>query len=77
MNKITMSVWIKLNYGTHAKLNEALGLGKNTANRWFNDDPRKFFQYIPQLSKDSDTPLDDLVQIIEQRIVDVEALRSK
>lgn len=77
MNKLSMSVWIRINFGTHAKMNESLGLGKNTVNRWFNEDPRKFFQYLPTLSRLSGTSVEKLVPIIEQRITDVEALRSR
>ena len=76
MNKITMSVWIRINFGTHAKLNEELGLGKNTINRWFNSDPKKFYQHLPKLSALGKTPVDQMVEMIEQRIVDVDALRS-
>lgn len=71
-----MSVWIRIKFGTHAKLNESLGLGKNTVNRWFNEDPRKFFQHLPEMSRLGETPVENMVEIIEQRITDVNALRS-
>jgi|TARA_R110000765_G_scaffold172128_4_gene276944 hypothetical protein len=73
---MTMQTWIKKNFGTHQKLNDALGLGKNTVNRWYNTDPKRFFMYLPQLSKWSDTDPAAMVDMIEQRIEDVKALRA-
>jgi|TARA_R110001606_G_scaffold361460_1_gene514575 hypothetical protein len=73
---MTLGTWIKVKFGTHNKLNETLGLGKNTINRWYNSDPKRFFMYLPQLSKWSDTEPNDLLSMIEERIEDVEALRN-
>ena len=45
---MTLGTWIKVKFGTHTKLNDTLGLGKNTINRWYNSDPKRFFMYLPQ-----------------------------
>ena len=73
---MTLGTWIKVNYSSQAKLNNELGLGKNTVTRWFNTDPKRLFLYIPQLSKASDTKLEELIQMIEERCEDVRALRG-
>ena len=72
---MTMGTWIKINCGTHTKMNDALGLGKNTVNRWYNKDPKRFFMYLPQLSKWSNTDSKELLGMIEERVEDVKALR--
>lgn len=74
--KMTLGTWIKVNYGTHIRLNEALGLGKNSVNRWYNSDPKRFFMYLPQMAKWSETQPQDLIDMIEQRIEDVKAIRG-
>ena len=71
-----MGTFIKVHFGSHALLNDALGLGKNSVSRWYNDDPRRFFMYIQQLKKFSNVSLEDLVEMIEQRVEDVDALKS-
>jgi len=72
---MTLGTWIKVKFGTHQRLNDALGVGKNTVNRWYNTDPKRFFMYLPQLAKWSDTDPEDLIKMIEQRCDDVRALR--
>lgn len=57
-------------------MNDALGVGKNTVNRWYNTDPKRFFMYLPQMAKWSDTDPKELIKMIEQRCDDVRALRS-
>ena len=74
--KMTMGTWIKDKFGTQQRLNDALGLGKNTVNRWYNEDPKRFFMYLPQMSKWSDTESQELIDMIEQRVEDVRVLRS-
>ena len=73
---MTLQTWIKIKFGTHQRLNESLGLGKNTVNRWYNTDPKRFFMYLPQMAKGSDTDPKELIGLIEQRVDDVKALRS-
>ncbi len=73
---MTLQTWIKIKFGTHQRLNESLGLGKNTVNRWYNTDPKRFFMYLPQMAKWSDTDPKELIGMIEQRVDDVKALRS-
>lgn len=73
---MTLGTWIKVNHGTHQKLNDALGLSRHTVNRWYNQDPKRFFMYIPQLAKSSDTDLSELIKMIEERCDDVQALRG-
>ena len=73
---MTLGTWIKVKFGTHTKLNDALGLGKNTVNRWYNTDPKRLFMSLPQLSKWSDTEPDDLLDMITERAEDVKALRE-
>ncbi len=73
---MTLGTWIKIKFGTHVKLNDTLGLGKNTINRWFNTDPKRFYMYLPQLSKWTDTDAKELVDMIEQRVEDVNALKN-
>ena len=76
MPQMTMGTWIKIKFGTHKKLDDALGLGRNTVNRWYNSDPKRFFMYLPQLAKWSDTPVNDVMDMIEQRVQDVRCLKS-
>ena len=71
-----MGTWIKVKFGTHQRLNDALGLGKNTVNRWYNQDPKRFFMYLPQMAKWSDTDAKELIDMIEQRVEDVRVLRA-
>jgi hypothetical protein len=73
---MTLGTWIKVKFGTHIKLNEALGLGKNTVNRWYNTDPKRFLMYLTQLSKWSDTEVVEIINMISQREEDVAALRN-
>tara|TARA_R110000803_G_scaffold54610_1_gene111332 strand:- start:145 stop:375 length:231 start_codon:yes stop_codon:yes gene_type:complete len=74
---MTLQTWIKINFGTHQRLNDALGLGKNTVNRWYNSDPKRFFMYLPQMAKRSETDPKELIDMIEQRVDDVKALRDE
>mgnify|MGYP003655002878 CR=1 FL=1 len=74
--KMTMGTWIKVKFGTHQRLNDALGLGKNTVNRWYNQGPKRFFMYLPQMAKWSDTDAKELIDMIEQRVEDVRVLRA-
>ena len=76
MPQMTMGTWIKIKFGTHNKLNDALGLGRNTVNRWYNTDPKRFFMYLPQLSKWSDTDVKEVMDMIEQRVEDVRCLKA-
>jgi len=73
---MTLGTWIKLNHGTHGKLSEFLGKSRHTVNRWYNEDPKRFFLYLPQLKRSSNTDLKDLIQMIEERCDDVQALRG-
>ncbi len=73
---MTLGTWIKVKFGTHIKLNESLGLGKNTVNRWYNTDPKRFLMYLPQLVKWSDTQAITIISMIEEREEDVKALRN-
>lgn len=76
MTQMTMGTWIKVKFGTHQKLNDALGLGRNTVNRWYNSDPKRFFMYLPQMAKWSDTPSEEVIRMIEQRVDDVRCLKE-
>lgn len=71
-----MGTWIKVKYGTHRNMEEALGLGRNTVNRWYNTDPKRFLMYLPQMSATSDTDAKDLMAMIEQRVEDVRCLKG-
>jgi hypothetical protein len=73
---MTMGTWIKIKFGTHAKLNDALGLGKNTVNRWYNHDPKRFLMYLPELAQQSETDTSELLHIIEGRVEDVKSLKG-
>ena len=64
----SMGAFIKVHFGTHAKLNDALGLGKNTVNRWYNSNPRQFFMYLPELQKWSGEPTDQIIEMIKTTI---------
>ena len=72
---MTMGTWIKVKFGTHQRLNDALGLGKNTVNRWYNTDPKRFFMHLPEMAKYGDTDPKELIEMIEQRCADVKVLR--
>jgi len=73
---MTLGTWIKVKFGTHIKLNDALGLGKNTVNRWYNTDPKRFLMYLPELTKWSDTEAVAIITMITERGEDVKALRG-
>ena len=71
---MTLNTWIKINYGTQQKLNDSLGLSLHQVNRWYNHNPRKFLIHLSRLSTDTDTPFKVLIEMIEQREVDVKIL---
>ena len=73
---MTLDTFIKLKFGTQNRLGEALQVGKNTVNRWYNQDTKKFFTYVPQLSKWGDVPVEEVVKMIEQRCDDVKHLQA-
>jgi hypothetical protein len=73
---MTMGTWIKVNFGTHDKLNSWLGLSKNTVNRWYNTDPKRFFMHLPAMARKTETDPAELMAMIEQRCDDVRALRT-
>lgn len=72
----SMGAFIKVHYGTHAKLNDKLGLGKNTVNRWYNSNPRQFLLYLPELQEHSGEPLEQIMEMIKIRIEDVKSIRE-
>ena len=72
----SMGAFIKVHFGTHARLNEALGLGKNTVNRWYNSNPRQFFMYLPELQKWSGEPTDQIIEMIKVRMEDVKSIKE-
>ena len=45
---MTLETFIKIKFGTQNKLGEALEVGQNTVNRWYNNDPKKFFTHVQQ-----------------------------
>lgn len=71
---MTLDTWIKLNYSTQAKLNDSLGLSRQQVNRWYNHHPRKFLIHITKMSLDTNTETKDLIEMIEQRELDVKIL---
>ncbi len=73
---MTLGAWIKLKFHSQELLNTALLLTKGSINRWYNQDPKKLFMYVPQLSKFGDTPTSEIVKMIEQRCDDVKARES-
>ena len=73
---MTMGTWIKVKYGTHREMEAALGLGRNTVNRWYNTDPKRFYMYLPEMSRTSDTDPKQLMSMIEQRVEDVRCLKG-
>lgn len=73
---MTLGTWIKVKFQTHNKLNDTLGLGRNTVNRWYNTDPKRFYLHLPELCKWSDTEPKDVMAMIEQRVEDVRHLKS-
>jgi hypothetical protein len=73
----SMGAFIKIHFKTHERLNDALGLSKNTINRWYNSNPKKFYMYLPELHKFSKEPMDDMIEMIKQRCDDVQAIQDK
>ena len=57
-------------------MNIRLGLSKNTVNRWFNNDPKKFYTHITKISEETDTTTKDLIKMVEQRIEDLKLLKA-
>ena len=71
-----MGAFIKIHFKTHERLNDALGLSKNTVNRWYNSNPKRFYMYLPQLQKFSNEPTENLLKMINQRCDDVQAIKD-
>lgn len=71
-----MGAFIKIHFGTHERLNDALGLSKNTVNRWYNSNPKRFYMYLPQLQKWSNEPTENILEMINQRCDDVQAIKD-
>ena len=71
-----MGAFIKIHFKTHERLNDALGLSKNTVNRWYNSNPKRFYMYLPQLQKWSNEPTERIVQVIDQRCDGVQAIKD-
>tara|TARA_R110000751_G_scaffold255759_1_gene355305 strand:- start:1229 stop:1459 length:231 start_codon:yes stop_codon:yes gene_type:complete len=69
--------WIELKFGSQKRLNDSLLLGRDSVNRWYNHDPKKLFMYVPQLARFSDTPVDEVIRMIEDRVKDVKAGRNE
>ena len=61
--------WIELKFGSQKRLNDSLLLGRDSVNRWF--------MYVPQLARFSDTPVDEVIRMIEDRVKDVKAGRNE
>ena len=74
--EMTLETFIKIKFGTQNKLGEALEVGQNTVNRWYNQDPKKFFTHVQQLSKWGDVPVAEVVEMIEKRCTDVRHLQA-
>lgn len=71
-----MGAFIKIHFKTHERLNDALGLSKNTVNRWYNSNPKRFYMYIPQLQKWSNETTENIIEMINQRCDDVQAIKD-
>ena len=71
-----MGAFIKIHFKTHERLNDALGLSKNTVNRWYNSNPKKFYMYLPQLQKWSNETTENILEMINQRCDDVQAIKD-
>jgi hypothetical protein len=71
-----MGAFIKIHFKTHERLNDALGLSKNTVNRWYNSNPKRFYMYIPQLQKWSNETTENILEMINQRCDDVQAIKD-
>jgi len=71
-----MGAFIKIHFGTHERLNDALGLSKNTVNRWYNSNPKRFYMYLPQLQKWSNETTENILEMINQRCDDVQAIKD-
>jgi len=72
----SMGAFIKIHFKTHERLNDALGLSKNTVNRWYNSNPKRFYMYIPQLQKWSNETTENILEMINQRCDDVQAIKD-
>jgi len=72
----SMGAFIKIHFKTHERLNDALGLSKNTVNRWYNSNPKRFYMYLPQLQKFSNEPTENILEMINQRCDDVQAIKD-
>ena len=74
---MTLATFIKVKFGTQERLSESLLLHPKTVNKWYNNDPKKLFMYATQMAKYSDTPTQEIVQMIEDRVDDVKHLKGK
>ena len=72
----SMGAFIKVHFKTHDRLNDTLGLSRNTINRWYNSNPKKFYMYLTELNNFTQEPIADLIVMIKQRCDDVQAIRE-
>ena len=71
---MNMDLWVKHYFGTQDALDKKLGLSIKTTNRWMNSKPRNFLAKLPEISKVTGQPTEDIVQMIMQRQNDVEQI---
>jgi|AOAMet1_18_M0_10_1038524.scaffolds.fasta_scaffold07021_2 hypothetical protein len=74
---MTLGTFIKVKFGTQGHLSESLELHMNTVNKWYMNDPKKLFMHVNSIAKWSDTPVEEVVRMIEERCDDVKHLQSK
>ena len=74
---MTLGTFIKVKFGTQGHLSESLELHMNSVNKWYMNDPKKLFMHVNSIAKWSDTPVEEVVRMIEERCDDVKHLQSK
>mgnify|MGYP003135687392 CR=1 FL=1 len=74
---MTLATFIKVKFGTQERLSKSLQLHAKTVNKWYNNDPKKLFMFAREIAKFSDTPTEEVIQMIEDRCDDVRHLKGK
>ena len=64
---LSLKEWIRLTYGSQAKMDEAMGWGVRTTSRWMTKEPHRFFQYRHVLEDRYGLAVSTLVRMIDQR----------
>lgn len=76
LNFRSFDAWIEFHFGTFKEMGKALGLTDKRVNRWYTNNPKHFFSILPDLLKYTKSDADELVELISNRVRDVETIKA-